>query len=530
MQNSNPRSGSSENSPKGSVPSPRSLQSQKSSGALNYSPESNAGKMFDKKPQSKLSNLSEKRNGRTLDVSQHVQQLQEELRRARDERTRALEDLEELRSNKKLLAHSNKEEMEVLEKKVEKAKESEKKMLESLIYQTKQLEQTKILLEEAKLEAQALKDSIKTLDEDSSRNNRENVEMRQNSFRDLIRAQEEIVELRNELKLAIEAEEKSKKAMDDLAMALKEVTTEANQTKTRLSTLQSEFDKLKLEAERPKPLGKITDDKLRAMVEESEKMKQEAEDLISVWQEKENGLLSCMKVSEDELAELKLENSKLRESLKGAREETSKLRDIVKHAVNESTVVKDALEIVRTENSQLQDLLAEKETSLQNIKQEYECLKVSEAAATDSVKELKGFIAASSTVVDSTLDEVTEFESKKIVKSPSYSSLGGDTKISGHSRRHSVAVGPGMFRASTLRVDTHPMEHKERLFSSYSNVSQSRVPSSIYDEDRETPRSVDFDHIAENQLNGTNHEKGQKKKKHMLKRFGEMLRRRSFHR
>lgn len=528
MQNSNPRSGSSENSPKGSVSSPRSLQSQKSSEALNYSPASNAGKMFDRKPQSKLSNLSEKRNGRTLDVSQHVHQLQEELRRARDERTRALEDLEELRSNKKLLAHSNKEEMEVLEKKMEKTKESERKMLESLIYQTKQLEQTKILLEEAKLEAQALKDSIKTLDEDSSRNNRENVEMRQNSSRDLIRAQEEIAKLRNELKLAIEAEEKSKKAMDDLAMALKEVTTEANQTKARLTTIQSEFDKLKLEVEKPKPLGKITDDKLRAMVEESEKMKQEAEDLISVWQEKENGLLSCMKVSEDELAELKLENSKLRESLKGAREETSKLRDIVKHAVNESTVVKDALEIVRTENSQLQDLLAEKETSLQNIKQEYECLKVSEAAATDSVKELKELIVASSTVVDSTVDEVTE--SKKVMKSPSLSSLGGDTKIPGHSRRHSVAVGLGMFKSSTLRVDTHPMEHEERLFSSYSNVSQSRVPSSIYDEDSETPRSVDFDHIAGNQLNGTNREKGQKKKKHMLKRFGEMLRRRSFHR
>ncbi|EEC77373.1 hypothetical protein OsI_16103 [Oryza sativa Indica Group] len=44
------------------------------------------------------------------------------------------------------------EKVQLLQREVEKAKESERKMLESLIYQTKQLEQTKISLEEAKLE------------------------------------------------------------------------------------------------------------------------------------------------------------------------------------------------------------------------------------------------------------------------------------------------------------------------------------------------------------------------------------------
>ncbi|PKA49108.1 hypothetical protein AXF42_Ash010792 [Apostasia shenzhenica] len=67
----------------------------------------------------------------------------------------------------------------------------EKKMLESLVSQTKQLEHTKICLEEAKLEVHTLHETV-----------------------------DEIPKLRNNLMLALQAEGKSKKAMDDLALAL----------------------------------------------------------------------------------------------------------------------------------------------------------------------------------------------------------------------------------------------------------------------------------------------------------------------
>ncbi|ONK72132.1 uncharacterized protein A4U43_C04F16090 [Asparagus officinalis] len=495
MQNSKPRSGHAEVLAQGSHSLPRSTQaSSKSVKGLNFPiepPDSKAAKMSDKKPTGKHSSLTEKQNSRGSEMQLH--HLQEELRRARDERTKALEDLEELRSNRKLLAFSNKEEMEVLEKKVEKAKESEMKMLESLTSQTKQLEQTKILLEEAKLEIHSLQDKIKSLEESSFRNNLENGG-RQRYPLDIIQAQEEIAMLRNELKLATQAEEKSKKAMDDLAIALKEVTTDASQVKAKLSNAQSEIEKAKLEAEQSKSLLKIVDEKLRSSVEESERLRMDAEHYATEWKEKESQIMNLMKVTEEESTKLKLENKKLIESLGESREETSKLRDILKQAVNEATGVKEALEIARKENSQLEELLSEKENSLQSIKQEYQRLKVSEATAVDSVKELKGFLAATP-FMDTT-------------SKPSKSS------------RHS------------LGVDEPSAEPKKQLFPSLSNVSDSVIPSSVYTEDRKSS-AIDFNHISGVQSNRIDYLNGsptrKKKRKNVLKRFGEMLSRRSFH-
>lgn len=531
MQNSKSRSGSSELLPKGTLSSPKSMQASKFIRGLNSPTESlsdsKAAMVFDKKPITKSSSLTEmqRRIGRGSEIQPQLYQLQEELRKTRDERTRALEDLEELRSNKRMSMLSNKEEVDVLEKKVEKAKESERKMLESLISQTKQLEQSKMLLEEARLEIRSLQENIKSLEENSSCNGRENGER---SF-ELVRAHEEIVGLRNELKLATQAEEKSKEAMDELAIALKEVSTEANQMKTRLSMMQSELHKAKLEAEQSKSLLMMTDDKLRAAVEESERLKMESEDLVAICKEKEDGFMRYTKVSEEENSKLKLENNKLIESLRGSREETSKLRDILKQAVNEATVVKEALEIARNENSQLKDSLSEKVSSLQSIKQEYECLKVSEAAATDSVKELKGFLAATSSMDSTSKTSIGEVsESKKITKIESDRFLRGDARIpqAPHARRHSVGEF-GKYKGSTLAVDGQSMDRENLLFPSLSNVSDSRVPSSIFSEDRETFNAIDFVQIGGSQSNGS--PMRQKKKKPMLKRFGEMLRKKSFH-
>ncbi|XP_020255778.1 putative WEB family protein At1g65010, chloroplastic isoform X2 [Asparagus officinalis] len=522
---------SSEIPSKGSRLSPSSTQSRSVKG-LNFqvdSQDSKAAKVFDKKTANKPSSWLERRSGKGSEMPPQMYQLQEELRKAREERTRALEDLEELRSNKRMSALSNKEELDALEKKVEKAKESERKMLEAMISQTKQLEQTKILLEEAKLEIRSLHDNIKSLEENSSCNIRENIEKQQRPS-DVIPAREEIISLKNELKLATRAEEKSKKAMDDLAVALKEVTTEVSQMKAELSTTQSELEKAKLESERSKSLVKITDDKLRAALEDAERLRLDSEDYVAGWKEKEHGIMSCIKMSEEENAKLKLENKKLLESLRGSREETSKLRDIVKQALNEATVVKEALEIVRNENSHLKDLLSVKESSLQCIKQEFECLKVSEAAAVDSVKELKGFLDVASSMVSKTpTGEVSE--SKKVLRIPSIRSCTNDAKKT-HRRRHSV--GDFGKLKSTLSENGSSMEQRNPLFSSFSNVSECRIPSSIYAEDGETLTTFDFDHVVGDQSNGVDYGNGspliQKKRKPMLKKFGGMLNWRSFHR
>jgi hypothetical protein len=86
----------------------------------------------------------------------------------------------------------------------------------SLIYQTKQLEQTKMSLEEAKLEMATLLQQQASKSLASAR--RDGV-LEQRSVRDLMfgGADEEIMVLRAELLAAVQREERSRKTLDDLS-------------------------------------------------------------------------------------------------------------------------------------------------------------------------------------------------------------------------------------------------------------------------------------------------------------------------
>ncbi|KAI0498565.1 hypothetical protein KFK09_019453 [Dendrobium nobile] len=149
----------------------------------------------------------------TLEIQQQLINLQQELTRAREERSQALKDLEKIRTKTRSF-------IEFHENEANKAKESERKMLESLVSQTKRLEQTKISLEESKLEIDSLRESIKilSLDKDLS---------------------DKLDNLKNELKLALQGEEQSRKAMDVLALALIEVSNDSKQTKAMLRSTET---------------------------------------------------------------------------------------------------------------------------------------------------------------------------------------------------------------------------------------------------------------------------------------------------
>jgi hypothetical protein len=63
-----------------------------------------------------------------------------------------------------LFASGSRSKLELLDQELAITKESEPNLLESVTSQTKQLEQTKIGLEEAKLDIQSLDDAIKVLE------------------------------------------------------------------------------------------------------------------------------------------------------------------------------------------------------------------------------------------------------------------------------------------------------------------------------------------------------------------------------
>lgn len=529
------------NSP--SSPGSKASSSKSSRGGLvsSDSMDSKLSMVLDGKP-SKAISLLEKRSVKVSEMQQELSRLQEELKKEKEEKSRGLQELSELKKRVQSQTDGNeslgKSGVVMLEKEVQKAKVSERKMLESLVSQTKQLEQTKISLEEAKLEIRSLQESIRGLQGSavsasrSSRNLGKHLD--KNGPSDVVRAEEEIGKLRNELKLAMEAEEKSKKAMDDLAIALKEVTTEANQVKERFTRTKSELENVKAEVESSKTLLQTMEEKVQLASEESERLKLELEESTAAWNLKENGFINCVKVSEEEIAKLDQENSKLSDSLRVAREENFKLRDIIKQAINEATVVKEALEIARNENSQLKDLLSEKENALQSIRQDYECLKVSEAAALGSVKELKSLLAATSTVDSS--KSVPLFETGSFSQPKESTNDSGGTKgifrlPSGrwksekpriqNGRRHSIGE-PEKFKGSAFDMAGSP-EQRDRMLASLSNVSDARIVSSMVVDD--LLDSDEFDHIDRID----NAPLKQKKKRTILRRFGDMLRRKGLY-
>uniref|UniRef100_A0A0E0EMD6 WEB family protein n=1 Tax=Oryza meridionalis TaxID=40149 RepID=A0A0E0EMD6_9ORYZ len=343
------------------------------------------------------------------EMQEKLNKLQEELKNEKKEKARALDEIAGLKKKKnenKVTSNGGDDKLDLvhrleqLEGELEAARDSEKKLLVSLGAQTKQLEQTKVSLEEAKLEIASLKDNKKSSEAFSALSSNPSQPARNLRRRGIMSfsfadpGEVETWSLQRELKLAVEAEEKCKKAMDDLAITLKEQTTDARDAKAKLSLAQSELTNARTEMENSKALLKNTEEKLQVALEEAAQLKFESDELAAASKEKERGLVDCIKMFEGDLIQAKEENNKLIESQRVIRDENSRLREMLKHAVCEANVAKESLEIARAENSQLKEDISEKENTLQSIIQDYESLKVSEAAAQSSIGELKDMIDA----------------------------------------------------------------------------------------------------------------------------------------
>ncbi|KAG8097149.1 hypothetical protein GUJ93_ZPchr0013g36253 [Zizania palustris] len=318
-------------------------------------------------------------------MDQQVAELRGELRKAREERDRAHR-VREVSEWKALASANDRTTIETLEAELDASRESEKRMLESLALQTKQLEVTKIELEEARLELASMHETVKKLEASSPV---APATPRGRYDRDYHRA-------RAELRLALVSEEKNKKAMEELALSVQEVNGELHATRQQLARAQHEAETARLESDRLHISLKRKDDKLRALADEVVRLRADAEESFAAWRGKEAGFTSCMKSTEAELADARRENARLLESQRSGRDEIAKLRDILKQAVKDTKVVKEALEEAREENALLKEMLGDRETAVKCTKQELECLRVTEAAARDSVKELQSLLVATS--------------------------------------------------------------------------------------------------------------------------------------
>lgn len=436
-----------------------------------------------------------------------------------DKLNKELRELREREKDVTTLLSESKKRIEELESEVERLRLSESKMADSLAVQTKQLETAKVELKESSAQIASLHEKIKVSEESSEKSKAEvkwsvnedkeirGIEMElQLAKENLVQAQEgekkalskasslveEMELVKNEWKLAIEAEEKSAKAMEDLALALKEVATEANQAKEKLSITQIELEHVRGEAEQLKEMVRSTEETYKNLLQEArqeaelhkntaDRLRVEAEETLLAWNGKEMGFVSCIRQAEEERAAAQRESNKLAESLKtaenmtwAAREETYKLRDILKQAVNEANAAKAAAGIARDENSFLKDCLAEKEETLLFLTRDNERLRISEAAAMENVKQLKVLLSTSSTEL-----KIEDIEQDALTESPG--SVDHEENESKHAKTFSFCV-------DDLKFMNEPEDEEERVLHEDPEKAEA-LKGSIFDANAETPKS-----------------------------------------
>jgi chromosome segregation ATPase len=419
-----------------------------------------------------------------------------------------------------------------LEEEIKKGKELNTKTFDSLVAQTKQVEQTKVLLEEAKLEIASLHERMKKLEGEKTASLK-------------VKTQSEEMEmLKNELKLVTEAEENGKKAMDDLALALKEVATEASQAKEKLRVSQAELENTKEEGENLKVMLKSKEEMYKALLDEArkeadrykntaERLRLEAEESLLAWNGKETGFVDCIKKAEEERFAAQEETSRLLELLTAAekkgmasKEENQKLRDILKQALNEANVAKEAAGIARAENSQLKDSLVEKEDALKFLTIENEHLMFNEAAAFENIKELKRLL--SEALTKELKKEDKEKSPTKEFKREDKEHKDGNKLVKAFSFRLKELKLPNKHRD----VDEDPHNDEDlrgsifdSLASSDSEAHQRKKSSPVLTDDGETLHSDDFDHLDATHFDDPDNDKGSRKKRALLRRFGDLIRR-----
>ncbi|GMP25298.1 hypothetical protein CsSME_00002237 [Camellia sinensis var. sinensis] len=217
---------------------------------------------------------------------------------------------------------------------------------------------------------------------------------------------EEKNKLINELENSREEEEKSKKAMESLAAALHEVSSEAREAKEKLLSTQAENESYEAQIEDLRLVLKATNEKYETMLDEAKheivilnnsigQCKHEFQNSEAEWKQKELHLMNCVRQSEDENSSMGKEISRLINLLKEAEEEAwatkdegTQLKTSLKEVESEVVYLQEVLGEAKAETMGLKESFLDKENELQSVIQENEELRTREAASLKKIEEL----------------------------------------------------------------------------------------------------------------------------------------------
>ncbi|XP_068634359.1 WEB family protein At3g02930, chloroplastic-like [Aristolochia californica] len=445
--------------------------------------------VLDSKLEAKSNETSELVKKLNLEIDSLKQELEraktaekkvEEMKVINDALRSELEEAQLAESNLSNLADEWKKKAESFETQVDEVTLSEKFAAESLASSMKQLELNNALLLEKESEIASLRGVIESLEISAGRHKEELEESNQllemgkkealerattvdnlRSELDSVKAEKAqalnnemaaisnvqcLLEEKNKLMIDLEVsrdeEGKSKKAMESLASALHEVSTEARETKEKLSTAQFELENAEIQFENWKSDFAAAKEKYEAVIDEAKEeidhltksveisqleaenlktelkekelefvasIKKSEEEIFSVrremdrlaedskteWEVKELGFVSAIRESEQDLSTVKREVERLlnllnekEEEARATKEDNARLVNNLEEALSETNSAKEFAEKTLAESLKLKERLLDKENELQSITQENEELRSKEAVALEKGNEL----------------------------------------------------------------------------------------------------------------------------------------------
>ncbi|CAA2983507.1 WEB family At3g02930, chloroplastic-like [Olea europaea subsp. europaea] len=271
--------------------------------------------------------------------------------------------------------------LEESERKLELAKEEASKMVKKVEYLVSELETVK----EERIQAS------------------NNEKLAADSVQNLLEEKHKLI---NDLENSRDEEEKSKKAMESLASALHEVSSEAREAKEKLLSVQIENENYGTQIEDLRLVLKATNEKYESMLDDAkqeiealanslDQSKHDLQNSKTEWEQQELRLMESVKQSEEEISSMEKEIRRLVNLLHVANEEafaTKKEEDhlkiSLKEAESEVIYLKEVLGEAKAESMRLKESLMDKENELQNILQENEELQIREAASLKKIEEL----------------------------------------------------------------------------------------------------------------------------------------------
>ncbi|XP_044424212.1 translation initiation factor IF-2 [Triticum aestivum] len=385
----------------------------------------------------------------------------------------------------------------LLEREVAVAKRTEARMLECLIHRTKELEQAKVALQEAKLEAGPAQG--------------------QWSVMDLMfgGVDEEISGLRARLRSALAAEERSRTAADDLAAALSAVTSEAKQVKAWLSDAQAELERADAEAGRLEGLLRAAEADLRSTTEQLDGAMSEWKEAAAAWRAREKALLGRAHAAEEDADGARRESAGLAELHRAAGHENGGLRRALERAVEEANAANELLEFAGGENTKLRDAIAENERAMESLRLENESLKASEAAAQGRAVDLS--------------NQLTAATQKAAAAAADGGAGGGEKAAAGLLLEKWRTDAEGKLGAAAFLDSGRAVMaagRKDRMFASVSNIAELRSAAAAAAMD---DYDYEFDHLDGGRQYGGLEHAMKHKKRSVLRKFGDFFRRRSLH-